>query len=56
MLNLIISKGWSSRIYQVQITARFQFFLHLKKDKVLGKNTVTFWRYSYGQFVCFHDV
>ena len=39
----IISKMWSSRICQICIPARFQFFMYLKKeDKVVGKNTVTF--------------
>ena len=36
-------KRWSSKICQIRIPARFQVFLHLKKDgKVFGKNTVTF--------------
>ena len=32
----IISERWSSKISEIRITARFQFFMHMKKDgKVL---------------------
>ena len=35
-------------MYQIQIPARLQFFLHLEKNnKVFGKNTVTSHNFAY---------